>query len=77
MSFVQGKEAEDLLNEMMTMTLEKIVEDPDQKHVYLDAFQMILDNEFSGIPTNLKKALSQYLVLKERIYGFNKSKKEE
>ena len=44
MSFVEGKEAEDLLNEMMTMTLEKIVEDPDQKHVYLDAFQMNLQN---------------------------------
>lgn len=77
MSIVQGKEAEDLLNEMMTMTLEKIVENPDEKDVYLDAFQMILDNEFSGIPTNLKKTLSQYLLMKERIFVFNKSKKEE
>ena len=77
MSFVQGKESDYLFNEIRSRTLEKIVEDPDQKHVYLDAFQMILDNEFSGIPTNLKKTLSQYLVLKERIYGFNKSKKEE
>jgi hypothetical protein len=77
MSIVQGKEAEDLLNEMMTMTLEKIVENPNEKDVYLDAFQMILDNEFSGIPDNLKKTLSQYLLMKERILVFNKSKKEE
>ena len=74
MSIVQGKEAEELLNEVMTLTLEKIVEDPDQRPEYLAAFQMMLDTEFTGIPDHLKKTLSAYLTLKERIA--TKAKKE-
>lgn len=70
---VKGTQATELLNDVMTLTLEKMTTDVDNRQGYLDAFKMILDTEFDGIVDDLKKTLIAYLILKERIVLNSKS----
>ncbi len=72
MTAVQGKEAEDLLNEVMTNVLEKMVKNPERAEVYLKAFNMIMDSDFTGISDEVKNVLSEYLLLKQKIIKVDK-----
>lgn len=68
-----GSDAEDILNDLLSTTMENIVKEPENKTIFLDAFNLVLENEFQGISTEFKKTLIAYLNLKERIVNFKKS----
>ena len=64
---VSGDDARELLNDVMTTVLKKIIDDPKGRDSYLAAFKIILDTEFGGLHDDLKKTLVAYLELKECI----------
>jgi hypothetical protein len=69
-NILTGTDAEDILNDLLTTTLENMIKEPDNKNIFLDAFHLVLDNEFQGISAEFKKTLIAYLNLKERIVNF-------
>ncbi len=62
---------EDLLGQVMTSTLQKMLADPGNRDSYLKAFRMILDVDTSGIPDNMKTMLMHYMELKETLVKKN------
>lgn len=56
-----------LVVDLMQITLEKMIKDPESSDAYMDAFTLSLQNDFTGITPHFIKTFQSYLLLRKHI----------